>query len=234
MSLAFVAYGPYPILHPTWTLSLIVEFSLIVAIFQTVSVRNGIYWSAAFLVLLVALGRAARIDHPALVFYTNPILIDFALGVLAYRLVTGGLVLRLPRTAVVRAAAGVIAVTAALIVVRPYLWPDAPRLLALGLPVSLLVFSAIVLERLGHFLEFRLVNFLAKCSFCIYLIHWFVNVVSEKIVLEGDLSFGLAAIMLIVVPILVTYLAIAAYLYVEAPMTRFLTARFGAVRRQAG
>jgi hypothetical protein len=53
-----------------------------------------------------------------------------------------------------------------------------------------------------------------------------VNIVSEKVIVEGDAPTGLAAIMLVVVPIVVTYLAIAAYVYVETPLTRRLAARF--------
>ena len=217
----FISYGPFPVLYPTWTLELIVVLSLIVAAFQSLSATRGIYFAAAFIVLLVALGKAAPLE-PAMAFYTNPILIDFALGVFGYRIITG----TGSRTAPCghgRARFVTIAVTGTFIGLRPFAWPEAPRLLALGLPVSLLVLSALTLERVGVFRSSNLVNFLAKCSYCIYLTHWFVSIVSEKVIVDSRAPAVLAAIMLIVVPVVVTYLAIAVYLYVEVPVTRRLS-----------
>jgi hypothetical protein len=118
----------------------IVEFSLIIAAFQLVSMKNGILYSAAFAVLLAIVGQISGIKNPTFVFYTNPILTDFALGILVFRLArTGVFPFSLPRRTAIALAAMTIAVCAVAVALRPFLWQEAPRLLALGLPMSLLL-----------------------------------------------------------------------------------------------
>jgi exopolysaccharide production protein ExoZ len=234
MSLAFVAYGPFPILYPTWSLLIIIEFSLIIAAFQLVSMKNGILYSAAFVVLLVVVGQASGIKNPTFVFYTNPILVDFALGILVYRLGrTGVFPLSFPRRVATAVAALVVAACLAAVIMRPFLWPEAPRLLALGLPTSMLLLAVVALEQGGVYCDSKLVNFLAKCTFAIYLTHWFVNIVSERLVGESGESALVATILLFVTPVIVTYVSVLVYLYGELPLTRYLSNWFPAVRRQA-
>jgi exopolysaccharide production protein ExoZ len=227
MSLAFVAYGPFPILYPTWTLLVIVEFSLIIAAFQLVSMKYGVLYSAAFAVLLAAVGHVSGIKNPIFAFYTNPILIDFALGILVFKLVNSGLLSRkYPRRAAIALAATTVSVSAAAVILHPFWWPEMPRLLALGLPMSFLLLGVVVLERFDICRESKLVNFLAKCSYSIYLTHWFVNIVSDRLVAESAESPGIAAILLFVSPVIVTYVSVFVYIYAEVPLTRYLTDRF--------
>jgi exopolysaccharide production protein ExoZ len=233
MSLAFVPYGPFPILYPTWSLLIIVEFSLIIAAFQLVSVKNGIFYSAAFVVLLVVVGQASGIKHPTFVSYTNPILVDFALGIFVYRFARAGTFpLRLPRREAITLAAITVAACLTAVILRPFLWPGVPRLLALGLPTSILLLGVVVLEQHGVYSDAKLVNFLAKCTFAIYLTHWFVNIVSERLVVESGESTIVAMVLLVVTPVIVTYVSVLVYLYAELPLTRYLTDRFSGTGRQ--
>jgi exopolysaccharide production protein ExoZ len=233
MSLAFLAYGPFPILHPTWTLLVIVEFSLIIAAFQLVSMRNGIFYAAAFAVFLAVAGQISGIKNPTLAFYTNPILTDFALGILVFRLARTGLVpFSLPRRAAIGLAVTTVAVCAAAVTLRPFLWQEAPRLLTLGLPMSFLLLGVVALEQLGVSRDSKLVNFLAKCTYSIYLTHWFVNIVSEKLVADSGESALIATILLIVTPIVVTYVSVVVYLYAELPLTRYVSDWFPRTQRQ--
>jgi peptidoglycan/LPS O-acetylase OafA/YrhL len=232
MSLSFVPYGKYPVLYPAWTLVVIAEFSLIVAFFQTISGRHGVAGALAFVVVLTVGGRLAGFQEPSLAFLTNPILIDFALGIVVYRIVTSPAFGNVPRRLVVTAACALLAAGAMFVVVRPLLWPEAPRLLALGLPVAVFVLGAVALERAGVYRESPAVNFIAKCTYSIYLTHWFVDVLSDRIVVESGHLFGVGLVMLLTTPILVSYVSILTYLYVEAPLTRTLSRRLTAQRAQ--
>ncbi|MBZ9748350.1 acyltransferase [Mesorhizobium sp. CO1-1-7] len=224
MSLAFVPYGPYPILYPTWTLLVIVEFSLIIAAFQTASAKNGVFYSAAFAVLLAGAGKITRFENPIFVFYTNPILIDFALGILIFTLVSSGpFLFKMPRRRVVVLAAAAVTFGAVAAVLRPFFWPALPRVLALGVPMSLLLLGVVILEQLGIYNDSRFVNFLAKCTYAIYLTHWFMDLISEKLVVESGNSARLATVLLFVTPMAVTCVSVFIYLYVEVPMTRYLS-----------
>lgn len=226
MSLAFVAYGPYPILYPTWTLSVIVEFSLIIATFQLVSIKNGIFYSAAFAVVLAAVGQTAGIKNSVFAFYTNPILIDFALGILVFRLSKFAIFpSSFPRRAAIVLVAATVAVCAIAIILRPFFWHELPRLLTLGVPTSLLLLGVVTMERLGVYRDSKLVNFLAKCTYAMYLSHWFVNITSERLIAESGESAFIATILLFATPIIVTYVSVVVYLYAELPLTQYLSAR---------
>ncbi|TIX97768.1 MAG: hypothetical protein E5V17_00780, partial [Mesorhizobium sp.] len=131
MSMLFIPYGPYPILHPTWTLVIIVQFSLIMAACLAVSRRNAAYLASAFVVLLVLLGRIFQPQNPALAAYTDPILIDFAFGVLIYKALGGEQ--RWPaQDRAVGWALLALGIGMAAVVLRPMFWTDLPRLVGLG------------------------------------------------------------------------------------------------------
>ncbi|WP_269931954.1 acyltransferase family protein [Aminobacter sp. HY435] len=225
MSLAFIPYGPYPILHPTWTLVVIVEFSLIIAAFQLLSVRNGVYLAAAFVVLITSLGWLFPPDNPALVAYTNPILIDFALGVVVYRLVSGEKFGTSNFQAATSPALAMIVISVSAVLLRPYLWPALPRLVGLGVPATGLLFGAVLLERAGWSLTWLPANFIAKCTYSIYLCHQFVNGVSEKISTHAGASSYVPVAILVLTPVVVTTVSIGVFAFVEAPMTRYLSGR---------
>lgn len=226
-SLAFVPYGPYPVLYPTWTLLIIVEFSLIIAAFQLVSAEYGVFYSAAFAVLLAVAGRISGTTDPILVFYTNPMLADFALGIIIFKLASSrSLLFRLPPGSAVIVAVTAVTFGAAAAVLRPFCWPGLPRLLTLGVPMSLLLLGVVVLEQLDVYSNSKLLSFLAKCTYSIYLTHWFVNIVSEKLVDESGDSARLAMVLLFVTPVVITYFSVFVYLYAEVPLTRYLSNRF--------
>ncbi|RWX69965.1 acyltransferase [Mesorhizobium sp. M4B.F.Ca.ET.089.01.1.1] len=226
MSMLFIPYGPYPILHPTWTLVIIVQFSLIMAACLAVSRRNAAYLASAFVVLLVLLGRIFRPQNPALAAYTDPILIDFAFGVLIYKALGGEQ--RWPaQDRAVGWALLALGIGMAAVVLRPMFWADLPRLVGLGLPAALLLFGTVILERSGHVVRSAAVNFVARCTFAIYLCHQFVNGASEKIVSLDPTSRIVHVLVLVATPLLVTIVAVFIFSYVEAPVTRHLKGHLG-------
>lgn len=225
MSLVFIPYGPYPILHPTWSLVVIVEFSLIIAAFQTVSAKHGVYLASVFVVLLVLFGQAFPSDNPAFIAYTNPILINFAFGVLIYKLISVRAAALFPGRQGLAVGAAIIVVSAATVLARPFLWPDMPRLAALGVPASGLLLGTVFLEKAGYLVRSVSVNFVARSTYAIYLCHQFVNGASEKIVALQPSLRDLPILALLVNPFIVTVVAVFVFAYVEAPMTRFLKER---------
>ena len=226
MSMLFIPYGPYPILHPTWTLVVIVQFSLIMAVCLAMSRRNAAYLASAFVILLVLIGHMVRPQNPALAAYSDPILIDFAFGVLIYKATAGEL--RWPvKDRAVGWALLALGVGIAAVVLRPLFWPDLPRLVDLGLPAALLLLGTVILEKAGHVVRSPLVNFVACCTYAIYLCHEFVNSASEKIVLLDPSSRVIPVLMLAATPLLVTVVAVFIFGYVEAPVTRYLKGRLG-------
>lgn len=226
MSMLFIPYGPYPILHPTWTLVMIVQFSLIMGACLAISRRNGAYLASAVVILLVLLGQIFRPESAALAAYSDPILIDFAFGVLIYK-ATAGELGWVPDDRAVGLALLALGVGIAAVVLRPVYWPDLPRLAGLGLPAALLLFGTVVLEKSGHVVRSAPVNFVARCTYAIYLCHQFVNGASEKIVSLNPASKVVPMLVLVTTPVLVTVVAVFIFSYIEAPLTRYLQGRAG-------
>jgi exopolysaccharide production protein ExoZ len=225
MSLAFIPYGPFPILYPAWTLEIIVEFTLILFAFQLLSRPYGVYLSSASVVLIAVGGHLSGSKNEMIVFCTNPILIDFSLGVIIFKISNQQVLMRTLLRSGALPVAAILFICTAAVFLRPFYWPELPRLLTLGIPAAGVLLSAILLERFDVFANSKLVNFLAKCSYSIYLCHWFVNIVSEKFLSMNPDSRFLAALFLAITPVGVTYVAVFVHLYVEAPVTRYLLHR---------
>jgi len=220
MSLVFIPYGPYPVLYPTWTLTLIVEFSIIAAICRAISIHATAVLSAAVTVGLVILGMMFEATQPALKMYTHPMLLDFALGALLYELRIGS---RLEGRLRTQFIVGIVLVSicAVLLLFRQFAWPETPRFLAAGLPAGGLLLGVMLLERAGFCLSAESVQRFAKCSFAIYLCHWFWNICVEKAVTIADNSM-ISVLLLILTPLVVSAAAILVFRYLEKPISETL------------
>lgn len=221
MSLTLIPYGPYPVLYPAWTLEIIMAFSMVLAGCLLVSRTQGVYFASAFFVAVVLAGQLFKPQNPTLIFYTNPMVLDFALGCAVFKLAR--LMPALPRRVLIPLSLALVLGGSAIIVLRPFVWPDLPRFFLLGLPVSAIVLGAVTFERIGFGLNSPFLSFLANCTYAIYLTHWFTNIVSEKLVFESSNSILVASLLLVVTPVIITYLATFIHLYVERPATKYLT-----------
>lgn len=169
-----------PVLFVGWSLDYEMFFYALFAIGLLASrYWIGLAWVVAALVLLVVGAPLTGWRGVAATFYTKPIMLEFALGI--------GLALVLDRTS--RSAPGAArwgvlllgAIALGLAVAGPEIWPRAPTLFTAGLPATVVVGSAIVVERWGWRLESDLVLLLGNASYMIYLSHPFVSQVAEKL-----------------------------------------------------
>ena len=117
LDLSFIPYGVSPILYQTWTLELIMACSLVLAGCLLVS-RHPVELAAAVIVGMVLAGLYYHPASPFLAFYADPAFLDFALGVLIFRLPRGR-----PLWAFAAICVGFV-----LIIVRPWDFPDVPRI----------------------------------------------------------------------------------------------------------
>ena len=208
LDLSFIPYGVSPILYQTWTLELIMACSLVLAGCLLVS-RHPVELAAAVIVGMVLAGLYYHPASPFLAFYADPAFLDFALGVLIFRLPRGR-----PLWAFAAICVGFV-----LIIVRPWDFPDVPRFIALSLPVGGLVWGVISLDT-GRRRPF--VEWIAKATYGIYLIHWFADATAVKLVRDSG-SPWLAGVLIVAVPVAVTVAALLVHAFVEDPITRRLT-----------
>lgn len=90
VSLSFVALDrgngdTGPLLLVGWTLNYEMFFYAIVALAAGLFSDRRLVWASGIIIALVGLGQLASPANPTLVFYTDPILLEFVLGILVFK-----------------------------------------------------------------------------------------------------------------------------------------------------
>lgn len=201
----------HPILVQGWTLCYEMMFYLVF----TLVLFLGERWRFGVLVGALAAIVALHFVLPAgyARAFTDPVVIEFAAGVVVGRLWLQGA--RLPLGAgLAMSGAGILLLTAGQLFDA-----DLPRALLWGLPAALIVAGAVFAERARPFKPDALPTFLGDASYSIYLWHIVVGVLATGVVLRIGIPAALQP-----VTIIVATLALSAMLYliVEKPLIALL------------
>lgn len=215
----------FPIVDLGWTLNYEFLFYLFFSAFMRFGRQKTVVFVSIALTILVLLGVSFASPPLAIRFWTQPIMITFAIGMwLALIFVHG----KLHLSAIVRLI--LIAVAAIMFVFPPFTLEGATtpnnfaRLASWGLPATLLLTSAISgASPFGRRVNTALVA-LGDSSYCLYLIHpiWFMVV--GAIVTRISLFQSPYAIIIIALFGAVATSLIVHFL-VERPLTSWLTKR---------
>ena len=223
-SLAFIPFEKsngftHPVAYVGWTLNYEMAFYALFAVALLATRRAvGIGLLMAVLVAAALYGEVFDPDATIPEFYTEPIILEFALGMglgmLWGRLPQGGGLLLLP-----------LALLFAVILAGPLLWPHADRAFAFGLPAAGIVLGALMLEKGERAAGSAWVQRLGDASYAIYLTHFFVTQAAikacEMLGLEGGaLVWAMLATLAAVVAV-----GLAVHLLVEKPLARLLRGR---------
>jgi exopolysaccharide production protein ExoZ len=194
-----------PILRLGWTLEYEMLFYAIVAC--ALPLRRPIALAAILLAIaaLALAGQALPLTTAPAVFWTDPIVLEFAFGALVAIAARQGWRAGWP---------GLAALLVALIVA--ILFGDGHRVLARGIPAALLVFCALSWRGLPAWLLL-----VGNASYALYLVHPFpmraVRVIFARMALPPGVAIPA---YLIGTMLLCTLLAIALHLLVEQPISR--------------
>jgi exopolysaccharide production protein ExoZ len=154
-----------PLLIPGWTLNYEMAFYVIFALALFAPMRFRLWLVVGVLVGLVALGFIPHLATGQLAFYTDPIILEFAMGVCLGAAVTAQRRVRAPFAAAAVLAGVGLFITAG---ITGYLFH---RALMIGIPATLLVGGCVFLEReRGPWLA-RFPLLLGDASYSIYLVH---------------------------------------------------------------
>lgn len=217
-----------PVVFVGWTLNYEMAFYLLFA--AGLAFKR---WSAGMTVVLSALTLAVAIGlsaHPAgglLRFYTEPLVLEFALGMGIGAAIGGLHGLRIPSAVVF----GVDSLMVGAILTGPLLWPNVDRFAAFGLPAAVLVASAIHLEETGRVVGGKWLPRLGDASYSTYLTHFFIT----QAVIKTAVHLGLVA-PLAVLPLIGLILALVAagglttHALIERPLIKLSKRRFWAGR----
>lgn len=229
MSLAFIPYvrpdgAMHPIVFLGWTLNYEMAFYLLFA--AGLLVRNRLLSLALpIVVLAVAVGGGLllRPSSPVTGFYTAPIVLEFAAG-----MVLGAILLRLPETPRAGAAAMIVAAGAfALMIMANGLFPRVDRAIAEGLPATAVVAAMVVAEKAGLVLRLPILRRIGDASYSIYLTHFFVTGFVTRFAAHFALRTPIPlALSMLGALVLVVLVGLASHAWIEMPMTRFVRGGF--------
>jgi exopolysaccharide production protein ExoZ len=201
----------HPIVIQGWTLCYEMMFYLVLTLVLFLEERWRFRVLVGALVAMVALHFVLPAGYARA--FTDPVVIEFAAGVVVGRLWLQGA--RLPfGAALAMAGAGFL-----LLAAGPHFDADLPRALRWGLPAALIVAGAVFAERARPFKPAALPTFLGDASYSIYLWHVVVGVLATGVVLRIGIPAALQP-----ATILVATLALSAMLYliVEKPLIGLL------------
>lgn len=224
---------PFPnkldLLQPTlalgWTLNYEMYFYLLFTVALVFTLRYAPLLACVFLATISMIVRYAGIQDRTALFYADPIVYEFALGILVYYLVARAsrLTSAVVRSNGVRICLVVISVVAGLSLPLQEHFIAGERALWAGIPASIVVFSLVLLEK-----QFRMAvrqNFivlLGDSSYVLYLIHPYILYGAIRLFLNpskmGTLALSLAIIAL---PLIALLAAIGIHLAVERPVIAF-------------
>jgi exopolysaccharide production protein ExoZ len=209
-----------PVLTPGWTLNYEMFFYLLFAASLWLPAKARLAALSACLVGLVVAGRLLNPTGPMLSAYTNPLLLEFMLGLWIGALATWKV--PIPAwAAVVSMAAGLVGFLAAAISGQ-----SAPRVLVWGAPAALLVAGALFVEIRKGAPRARALTALGDSSYSIYLIHgFFVIAVARFVKHRMALSAPQSVAIVLTAACLSILAGLLCFRLVEAPVTTMLRDR---------
>lgn len=242
-SLVFVPFEKspgriYPTYYLGWTLNYEMFFYLVFAISLRICYDARVYVCSAAICLLVLLGfyTAGASENPVLYFYTQPIMLDFVLGMLtaAFRDQIVKTVSRQKLVPWLTLALGIAGLFGA-----SYVIPNSPSVIApptntfliFGVPASLIVMAAVSLEDVKTNNAWRPLIQIGDASYSIYLSHFFVIAAMIRFADHIHLQAGLRAALGIIALFLIAIVGICSFRFFERPvgsgLSKWLTAARG-------
>jgi peptidoglycan/LPS O-acetylase OafA/YrhL len=189
-------------------------------------------WASAVLLAalaaLVIVGQLAAPLPEPFAFWTNPILLEFAFGVMIGVMCVSGIRLRRwARAGLAATGLGTLLLVAAF----PELIRSLPRPLVYGFPAALIV-AAAALTASGSGRDSLLARFGAAAgdaSFALYLLHPFVIRTTRVIFWQTGLAAHLGPVAFVAIALATSFsVALISYRWLEKPLTRHIRRLLGA------
>ena len=203
-----------PVLFLGWTLNYEMLFYVLFALAILSSGGRRVAVATCVIIGLVATGALfSPVSVPAR-FYTNPIMLEFVLGMMLAGLLGQG-------RALARGTAWAVVIGGlAVLIGRFWVFPLGERAWWSGIPAALVLAGLVSLERRGVVLRARAAQLLGASSYAFYLIHPFIAqaAIMTVLTLAGTRPSLLNA-SIILIYVLTAAMAVALHLLVERPIT---------------
>jgi peptidoglycan/LPS O-acetylase OafA/YrhL len=165
-----------------WTLCYEMLFYLLFFAAFTISHKNRHYITTVFLGIIVLIGVIVKPENQYFAFYTRPVLLEFALGMFAYKILYRRSQCNTTQRNITRYSLLLVAI---LIYASLFVWSiKVDRLFAAGIPTFiffLLIFRALQDKKVAKFLVV-----LGNISYSLYLTHTFVITAFARLIMPTD------------------------------------------------
>jgi peptidoglycan/LPS O-acetylase OafA/YrhL len=220
-SLLFIPYAREdglfrPILFVGWSLNYEMFFYLLFAAGLAIaSVGKRVAIVVGGLVVVSLAGKIWQAElAPEAVFLIQPIILEFALG-----MVIGLGYARLPESRGAARLAVLLAPVSLFLLLSAARWPLPGGGPLSSLPAAALVLSALIAERGGMKFDRPIVILLGNASYALYLTHPFVTQAATKVALRlGGLSPVTAPLWIAATMVMTVLVGILAHLWIERPL----------------
>jgi exopolysaccharide production protein ExoZ len=219
-----------PVLFVGWTLNYEMFFYVVFSLGLLFKARTiGLSCTIGALIALTIVGLVIPSDNVLFRFYTSPIILEFAWGMLIAVAFYHGLSFKgrfwTPILMLILAIS-----IAALVIVPMFPYTSLSRTITCGPAAALAITAAVGLETRGVFVKWAAIIRTGDASYSLYLIHPFITQAFQKlfVVTRG----GAALAGLLIVACLVTTLLAAQFVHfmVERPLTRWARSILGTIR----
>jgi peptidoglycan/LPS O-acetylase OafA/YrhL len=217
-----------PVLFVGWTLNYEMFFYLLFALGLALPGKKA--GPLAVICCLAFLAGAGLVEHPQSVFgkfYTDTVVLDFALGV-----VIGLTHSKMPLQATMSnkvAVASLVVTGIILALVLPLIFPEVSTFIVGGLPACLIVAGALTLERWGWVVKAAWGLAMGNASYSIYLTHTFVTETTQKLAAKVQPGAFGSSLLIAATLIAVCVVGILVHQTLEQPLStvarRLLKAR---------
>jgi peptidoglycan/LPS O-acetylase OafA/YrhL len=206
-----------PILALGWTLNYEMFFYALIAVTTHLFTDRRLYGVIAAIFALVLLGRVVPGDNLLFRFYTDPIMVEFAIGIMIYHLAWRH---RAPGGAWIYGAA--LATGIVMLMCQTSIGEGQVRLLTWGIPASLVVAGGIR----GFDVPIPTLKKLGDWSYSTYLLHIYVIQLVAKLILPhvGISVPSVLAIAVLIFPVIAAG-SWALFTFVEMPAMRAILRR---------
>jgi peptidoglycan/LPS O-acetylase OafA/YrhL len=207
-----------PMLFVGWTLNYEMFFYLLFALGLALpGKKTGPIGVICCLVCLVGAGLVGRPQNVFGKFYTDTIVLDFALGVvigLAHRNIPLRATISNKAVVAVSVLAGVVAA-----VLLPLAFPHVTTFVVSGLPSCLIVGGALALERWGWMVKTGWCLAIGNASYSIYLTHPFVTDAVQKIATRLQVEAFWSLLLIVVTFVGVCVVGVLVHHTLERPLS---------------
>lgn len=204
----------WPVVVPGWTLNYEMFFYAIFALALFLENTKRLPFVAAAFLALTLVGRIYTGNSPPMIFYTDPIMLEFPAGILLGRMFEQD---RLPqlRWGYISLAAGLL-----LFLVSAGLEIESPRVAVWGIPALLLVAGAVIIEKNRNVPLAPALAVLGDASYSIYLTHTLtISAIAKFKAYFTPASFFVASL------VLSALIGVSAWRLLERPFAEFLKPR---------